>query len=417
MTKQVQNLRINKSIWILIILLFVCFLILKFGSDFSSKSAYLPIKPIAMHSNGNGFSGSGVCAECHLDIYNSHIETAHFRSSAKANRNSVKGRFDTDENFFHLNDSIEFKMHTRKDTLYQKIFSKSNDSLIHTSRFDAVIGSGTKGQSYLTWQDSSLYQIQVSYFAPNESWINSPGYPSNRLASIRPIQERCLECHVTHAKNTKSFNKRNVYYKSQIMYGIDCERCHGPSLNHVNFHKENPLDTVATHIIKQSDLTRQQNLDACALCHSGLRIRGSKDPFSFVVGDTLKQFSIPDYTEKSLDKLDVHGNQYGLLSASKCFKKSDVMNCITCHNPHKKQRNNHISFNKKCQTCHNIGEDNHGVCTASDEVKKTSNNNCIQCHMPLVSSKVMKIETAADTLKPVQVRTHLIGIYTDLLLN
>ncbi len=416
MKKQAQK-KVKKSIGFFIVLLLVCFLVFKYFFNTSSTGGYAPIEAIAVHSKGNGFSGSAACAACHLDIYNTHIETAHFKSSASANIKTVKGNFNVHKNSFDLNDSITFRMQIRNDSLYQNVFFKPNNALMSTERFDVVIGSGTKGQSYLKWQDSSLYQLQVSYFTPNNSWVNSPGYPSNKLAPNRPIFERCLECHLTYAKSTKRFYKRNSYQKSQMVYGIDCERCHGPALNHVNFHRKNPLDTIAMHIIKHSNLSRQQSLDACALCHSGLRMQGSKSPFSFIVGDTLNQFSTPDYTEKDLEKLDVHGNQYGLLSASKCFKKSDAMNCTTCHNPHENQRNNYMSFNKKCQSCHNVETESHNVCTTSVEIKKTSNNNCIQCHMPLVSSKVMNIETSVDTLKPVKVRTHFIGIYTNQLSN
>ncbi len=404
-------------VWIIICLLIICFLVFKFLFKPSYTDAYSSIEPIATHSNGSEFAGSGACAACHLEIYKTHIETAHFKSSANANIKTVKGSFKAHENSFNLNDSIEFRMNIKNGALYQDIFLKSNNKPISSSRFDVVIGSGTKGQSYLKWQDSSLYQLQVSYFTPNNSWINSPGYPSNKLISDRPIFERCLECHLTYAQSIKRFYKRNSYKKSQMVYGIDCERCHGPALTHVNFHSKNPQDTVAMHIGKHSRLTRQQSLDACALCHSGLRMRGRKSPFSFVVGDTLNQFSSPDYTEEDLEKLDVHGNQYGLLSASKCFEKSNTMNCTTCHNPHENQRDNHIVFNKECQSCHSIKEKDHKVCTVSKETKNASNNNCIQCHMPLVSSKRMKIETSLDTLKPVQVRTHLIGIYTNRLSN
>lgn len=412
-----QKLRNKKNIGALIIILIICLLIFIFFSNSIIKSDYIPIKPIAIHNNGSGFSGSKVCAECHLDIYNSHIKTTHYKSSAKANLENVKGNFNDGKNIFHLNDAIAFKMNLRNDSLYQDIFIKLNDSLINSSRFDAIIGSGTKGQSYLNWQDSSLYQIQVSYFAPNKSWINSPGYPPKRLASNRPVQQRCLECHVTYAKNSNSFGKKNVYYKSKIIYGIDCERCHGPSLKHVNFHKKNPEDTIGMFAVKYSNLSRQQKLDACALCHSGIRMRGNKNPFSFIVGDTLNLFSMPDYTKDNLKNLDVHGNQYGLLSASKCFKKSNTMDCTTCHNPHKNQRNDYTSFNEKCFSCHNTKENHKNTCSAEKKATNAINNNCIECHMPLVSSKKMKIQTLKDSLKSVKVRTHFIAVYTDSLLS
>lgn len=410
-----RGYRIKKGISFILVLFLAFFLIFKFGFNRCSEGDYLPLKPIVEHSDGQGFSGSVVCAECHLDVYNSHIKTAHFNSSAKSDIEKIKGSLKESEKSFQLNDSIAFKIHTRNENVYQDVFLTSKDSLVDSLRLDVVIGSGTKGQTYLNWQDSTLYQIQVSYFAPNDSWINSPGYPSNRLASKRPIKERCLECHMTYAKSTRHFNKQSTYVKSQMLYGIDCERCHGPSLDHINYHKKYPNDTDAMHIVKYANLSRQQQLDACALCHSGIRSQSNTNAFAFVIGDSLKQYSLPDYNEKSLKNLDVHGNQYGLLTASKCFKKSETMNCTTCHDSHKNQRNDYALFNNKCLSCHDIVENHSIICKATKEITKTTGNNCIQCHMPLVSSKTMQIETSKNILKSVQVRTHFIGIYPDSL--
>ena len=87
-----------------------------------------------------------------------------------------------------------------------------------------------------------------------------------------------------------------------MIYGIDCERCHGPSYDHVKFHKENPDVEKAQNIQIIADLNRQQRLDACALCHSGIRVGSNNNAFEFTIGDTLKQFSQPDYDEKNLEK-------------------------------------------------------------------------------------------------------------------
>lgn len=398
----------------ILVLCCVCFLMFKFGGNFYSESNYTEVKPIAVHENGRYFSGSKVCAECHSDIHKSHIETAHFNTSAIANFENIKGSFEDPDNIFHLNEKHNFRMENRNGIPYQDIFSKKKNSLLDSLRFDVVIGSGTKGQSYLNWKKNSLYQLQISYFTPNNSWINSPGY-LNVLASDRPVFQRCLECHMTYAKGTRNFNRTISYDRKQIMYGVDCERCHGPALDHVNAHRKNPKDSIAMNILKYGDLNRQQKLDACALCHSGLRQQSNNNAFSFVVGDTLTRFSSSGYSEVNSKKLDVHGNQYGLLTASQCFKKSDVMDCTTCHNPHKKERNEHNSFNKKCMDCHNVKKESPIICTESKEKKDVLGNNCIQCHMPLMSSKVMRIQSSKDTFKSVKVRSHFIGIYSDSL--
>src|SRR5690606_31177176 len=110
------------------------------------------------------------------------------------------------------------------NSFYQESRYISDSTLVNSQKIDLVIGSGTKGQTYLTWNKDELYQIQVSYFEPTNNWINSPGYPNDRFYFNRPIQGRCLECHATFAESTPSFSKHNIYNKSQIVYGIDCER-------------------------------------------------------------------------------------------------------------------------------------------------------------------------------------------------
>lgn len=396
----------------------IVFLIFKWADSRCSKSAYIPVSAVAQHQNGLYFSGSKVCAECHAEIYGTHLQTAHFNSSAEATIANIMGSFEADKNSLQLNESISFQMNIRANVAYQDVFLTSDDSLLTTSRFDVTIGSGTKGQSYLNWQENGLYQLQGSYFRPGHIWINSPGYPSTFLKQKRPISKRCLECHTTFAKSTPSFAKRNSYDKSQMMYGIDCERCHGPALAHVNFHKKNPQEIQANHMVAYDTLRRQQRLDACALCHSGIRTQSNANAFAFVVGDTLKRYSAPSYDEESLKNLDVHGNQYGLLSASKCFKKSEMMDCNTCHNPHENQRGGYHLFNKICQDCHTPSKDMvMVVCSEKKEIKKSRDNSCIQCHMPMVSSKSMKIDISNDSIQSVQVRTHYIGVYADALVK
>jgi len=375
-----------------------------------SESSYIPIKPITMNINGQGFSGSASCIECHKDIYLSHLETAHFNTSRLADSTSIKGDF-FKHNRFILNDEISFSMNTEKSGFYQEAIHEKDNSVINSNRIDIVLGSGTKGQTYLNWKDDELYQLQISYFEPNDSWVNSPGYPEGIFAPNRPIGQRCLECHVTYAESKNTFNKTNEYYRSKMIYGIDCERCHGPALEHANHHLEYPNETEGKKIKLYSHFSQKQKLQACALCHSGVMRKIEEQPFSFIAGDTVNNDVYLTSTVDTSNTLDVHGNQYGLLIASSCFKKSKIMDCSSCHNPHENQRNNFEWYNSKCVECHQPFENN-ATCTLEIENRKKMDNNCVECHMPLIPSKSMSIYDSKDSLiLPVQVRTHFIGIY------
>ena len=107
--------------------------------------------------------------------------------------------------------------------------------------------------------------------------------------------------------------------------------------------------------------------------------------------------------------MDVHGNQYGVLSASKCFQLSKTMTCITCHDPHKNETGNTALFSQRCMSCHtNQHKTIEGL---SDDVLK---NNCIDCHMPLQESTSISFLLQNKT-QPVNavMRTHYITVYND----
>jgi hypothetical protein len=355
------------------------------------------------------FAGSAACAGCHKDIYESHIKTAHYLDSRPAGEEFIKGNFSPGKNKFVYNKWMEVVLERKKDRFFQTAFI--NGTEFQSQPFDIVIGSGRKGQTYLYWNDDKLYQLPVSYYTPLNSWCNSPGYSTNYIRFDRIIPAQCFECHGTYIKVLEDKDNISTYDKSQIMYGIDCERCHGPSADHVAFHKEYPQEKTGKHTINISQLTRQQKLDACALCHSGFR-QPIQPAFSFQTGDKLDDYSIAGYSPDSVSTLDVHGNQYGLLTASKCFKMSIQMDCSSCHDPHVNEVNSPKIFSQRCMSCHN--DTKHTTLALTSDQKLLLNENCIDCHMPMLPSQKIVLTVAnSEKIVPDTIRTHRIDIYAE----
>ena len=403
MKKSEVVLKWSFSIVILLAGFFVCNC-----KDSIEESAYYKPEILATHFNGEKFVGSMVCKECHSDIYASHVHTAHYNTSSIADSSTVKGSFKEGLNRLTL-ENVEFEMKSQNDTLFQSTTIKNRSTKVPKSSFDIVIGSGVKGQSYLNWEQNELFQMQVSYYTPGDKWVNSPSFPNYSYS--RPIGDACLKCHMTFATNNNIPKKINSYNREQMVYGIDCERCHRPGEKHVVYHRQNPQDKEGMYMPKLQELSKQQRLGACAQCHSGLRqelLKGT--PFSFLTGNDLNDFSKNYDQGVSNEELDVHGNQYGLLTSSQCFKKSDIMDCTTCHNPHSNQRGKSNYFNAKCISCHS----NSNSCKADDKKRTVAHNNCIECHMPTKASNAMMVQLNKDSLETsFYVRTHLIGVYSE----
>lgn len=357
------------------------------------------------------FAGSGKCIACHKNIYDTHIYTAHFLTSGIATEKNIKGSFDVGKNTYEYNNGSIIAMEKRENGFYQVAYINGQEK--KSQRFDIFFGSGTKGQSYASWQKNKLLQMPVTYFTSADQWSNSPGYP-NKIAFNRPITSRCLECHSTFIQKISEEKKEpEDFDRNQVILGVDCERCHGPAAKHVEFQTQNPKETKGQFIIDPARLSRQQSLDMCALCHGG-RLQKTKPSFEFITGDKLSDYFLIDTAAKDANNIDVHGNQSGLLGASKCFKNSKTLTCITCHNTHENEKGKNELFAQRCMSCHNNEHKNVVQCTMTSFLGSSIKANCIDCHMPeLPSMAIAVLLQGATSPTPAKMRSHFIKVYPD----
>ncbi|WP_162303913.1 multiheme c-type cytochrome [Paracnuella aquatica] len=332
------------------------------------------------------FAGSQACASCHADVYKSHVQTAHFRTSAPASDSTVLGSFNKGRNTFHFNDHLSVVMERRDSGMYQAAYQYGEEKLAR--RIDLVIGSGTMGQSFLHWRGHNLFQLPITFFAAANAWSNSPGFPP-KVVFNRVITSRCMECHTTFAQTFNSSSGAvESFDRGKIIFGVDCEKCHGPAAQHVAFQQANPDAATAKYIVNPARLSRQQQLDLCALCHGGA-LQKTAPSFSFTAGSNLSDFFVPDSTAPNPANIDVHGNQYGLLRVSKCFTASTTLTCNSCHNTHANERGNKVLFSQRCMACHQ--QDGDHFCTNKTLPAAKLATNCIDCHMPEQPSRAIAV--------------------------
>ncbi len=362
---------------------------------------------------GPQYAGAKACAKCHSDVYTDYLHTAHFLSTREATDSNMMADFRLGHNSFSFSDSLKVVMEKKADGMYQTGYV--NGRKIGSAKFDITFG-GVKAETYLYWKDSMLYQLPISYFANLHSWTNSPGYDTTRIDFGRLIGKRCFECHASYIKElpfkTQSLNATVGFDKATLINGIDCERCHGPAKQHVQFHTDNPGEKKSQYITRYASLSRQQRLDLCASCHSGNSNMVLRSMFAFKPGDTLANFIEQDLLPVRTDasQLDVHGNQSQMLAASKCFVSK--MDCATCHNSHKTERGAVAMFSQRCLSCHNTG--GHSACKMASKLGVAIQQNCIDCHMPLRPSGIIAVQTAQNNrATPYMVRNHRIAIYPE----
>lgn len=359
------------------------------------------------------YAGSEACASCHKNIYDSFIKTNHFTTSQIADAENIKGSFEKGKNVFHYNPSLFVSIQKTDSGFYEVENSHGSDTL--SARTDIVIGSGTIGQTYLSWKGNNLFQLPVSYLSSVHDWVNSPGY-SDQTIFGRPINARCLECHTTYAKSIPSqlSGQQEQFDKQKIIYGIGCERCHGPGAKHVQWQTGNPKETIPKYIVNPGKFSKKLSLDLCRLCHGG-KMGNIKPAFTFTSGDKLQDYFIIDELAHT-SNLDVHGDQFSLLANSKCSRTSKTMTCVTCHNAHDNERGDVALFSQRCMACHN---QEHGTfCTTNATTMSSISANCIDCHMPqMASKKIVSQLSDGRGFTAELLRTHLIAVYPEATKN
>jgi len=368
---------------------------------------------------GTDYAGSESCIQCHQTQYDMALKSSHFKATAPAIPGNVLGDFDKGNHVFIYDKNTRLAIEKRNDTLYQVLYKNGKEVEAHS--FDIVFGT-KHAQTSVFWRNRNTYELPISYYHSIKGWATSPGFPADKPYFDRMVVKDCYSCHASNASsrsvqqnstevNFISMDVEDIIDPKTIVYGIDCERCHGPAKKHAEFHLKNPNIKVANSITSIKNLSRQQKLDACALCHGGNDGMKMKSRFDFKPGDNLSEFYRSTRSVTDTTTFDVHGNQFRLMAQSKCFVNSEKMDCITCHNPHENASKDLASYSKICISCHQTGIKH------SDKTLKTMSgsllaNNCVECHMPKKSSGAIKFQLSdSKQLSNYILRTHKIAIY------
>ncbi|HEX5833163.1 MAG TPA: multiheme c-type cytochrome [Pyrinomonadaceae bacterium] len=337
------------------------------------------------------------CLTCHK-TYSGYLTTAHHLTSQDATKKSILGKFD--DILKTSAPELFYRLEARNNGFFQTgVLGTPPDAVTISQRFDLVIGSGRKGQTYLYWgENDQLFQLPVSYWT-TVGWVNSPGYGDRTLDFSRPVLPRCLECHGSFFEPVAGLANR--YRRTGYVVGVSCERCHGPGAEHIALNSTPDAKPTQQAIVNPAKLPRERQIDLCGLCHGGVGV-SKAPPFSFTAGNVLAEH-LQLEKPKPDEPLDPHGNQLELLERSKCFKSSD-MTCSTCHDVHRPQRD--VSdFSAKCLQCHKVQS-----CGLFRTRGRAIEGKCVDCHLPNQNSNVIFSSHDRVRITP-KVRNHWIKVY------
>lgn len=367
---------------------------------------------------GTAFAPETSCRQCHQAVYDSAMASAHAAASALATPKNVLGNFTAGHNRFVYDSVTRIMMEQRDSGLYQVLYKNNRET--EARRFDIVFGN-RHAQTSLYWLNDVTYELPVSFYRSVNNWGTSPGFSAAVPNFNRLIGIDCFECHSSYISHKKQDLATANYFaadaaaaeafdKNSLVSGIGCQRCHGPAAKHVAFHESNPNIKTPAFLVSNKTLNRQQQLDQCAVCHSGNDSRKLQSRFLFRPGDVLANYFLPPAVANPAGHFDVHGNQFNLLKQSACFLQSNSMTCSTCHDPHGNANQPVALYSQQCMGCHSQAAGN--FCTATPAAGTALQDNCIDCHMPKEASSAISFQLSGTAaVSSYILRSHRIGIY------
>jgi tetratricopeptide (TPR) repeat protein len=246
-----------------------------------------------------------------------------------------------------------------------------------------VVGSGTRGRSYLLNRDGYLFQSPLSWFSQKNAWDLSPTfetfYPPERV-----VEGSCLFCHSNQVEAVEHTRNR---YEAPIFRGhaIGCERCHGPG----ELHEKDPgkIDGIDHSIVNPRHLDTARREAVCQQCHLQGVVRferRGRKTFDYRPGLPLDAFWAVFVLPPGSPELQRAVGQVEQMYSSRCFKASNgAMGCVSCHDPHAlpapAQKAEY--YRERCLKCHQAND-----CSEKPEVRQRKADYCAACHMTTFKS-------------------------------
>ncbi|MBI1348948.1 tetratricopeptide repeat protein [bacterium] len=329
------------------------------------------------------FVGAERCAACHEPQYQSFQQTAHHLAFGPVEQPTSLPAGEFSDPVMHRNYRVYWQDGQMRHA--ETLLQPDGDPLLvidHAMKY--VVGSGRYSQSYLIEQDGSLFESPATWYSETQSWGLSPGYEHSNSGFQRPIEYRCLQCHVGRIASLENSPQKMAF----LTAAIDCERCHGPGELHAA-RWENPASKAESMgwsdltIVHPGRLDRRRGEDICMQCHlhSAATVeRPGRQSAEFRPGDRLEDYVTHFGRRNAGQQMDVtgHGEQMRL---SRCYTESETFTCTTCHNPHASvpEEERESWYRSRCLECH--AEQSCHLPT-KERLQISPSDYCVTCHMP-----------------------------------
>ena len=406
-------------------------------------------RPIAIPEDG--YVSSVTCQACHPQQYETWHDSYHPRMTQRADPESVLGDFNDVR--LETDDGRTFLLQREGDTFWVEFDEVAPETALGPpprQRQQIVMITGSHHMQvywYATGDRRSLGQLDFVYLLEDRAWVPrksvflQPPRFGSRSENGR-WNHTCIQCHTTNGQPRLEEMDTRV-----AEFGIACEACHGPAVEHVasnqdprrryqQHRSEGPDETITN----PEHLSPRLSSQVCGSCHGISFRRGDErqrfleDGHSYVPGDDLRDTRIlahapeglehmgkifdgspeylalllkndPNYFEKQFwtdGMVRVSGREYSGLLNTPCFVAGEL-SCLSCHTLHQQpddprprlewaadQLAPGMRTNQACISCHGDFASDEALTAHTYHPVESSGSSCYNCHMPYTTYGLLK---------------------------
>jgi predicted CXXCH cytochrome family protein len=365
-----------------------------------------PPPPVATSTTGGRYAGSAACRGCHAPVYESWQSTGMSRMFRAYRPADVMGDFSGKQ-------VVEGSARPLSEDGRHFIEIRRGDNGAWTRYpVDFMIGSKWQ-QAYATrLPDSRLLVFPIQYSRLRSAWVNywkivdAPGSVRTDIGRFHEIpedavyQNTCAPCHTSQLK-VEGAPAEATFLEG----GINCEMCHGPSLDHVERYR----GPAAAHArvdgrtpVRFGRLSARQYVAVCAQCHAQSAVHDAQAGGAVNYSETgapVRTYSMELPSNFSRKAFYRDGRYRATTFISEAFSRSECFRtggatCGSCHDPHPlnapanpKSLKFAADADAMCVQCHTaIGDrpERHTRHAAGTEASR-----CVSCHMPKIMEAVL----------------------------
>jgi hypothetical protein len=300
-----------------------------------------------------------------------------------------------------------------------------------------VTGSHHEQVYWMPFRERTLAMFPILYRIDEARWVPYNGLFLTEKKTPPEFTGRrwnliCMRCHTT---NPRPGSHGSLGMDSQVSeWGIACEACHGPGLEHVEVNR-NPGRRYRLHlgggedptIVNPERLPARRSAEVCGGCH-GVHVARTREEAQVALRDgppfrpgddlasklhvvRLPESPLPDWIRDTVPHFyedrfwpdgepSVSGREYSGVSMSPCYAGGEF-SCLSCHTLHKPaddprplrewandQLTAGMDGDAACLQCHeSYAED---LAAHTHHSAESSGSRCYNCHMPNTEYGLLK---------------------------